>query len=465
VSRVCVIGGGPAGAVFALRMAALGHAVTLVERAAFPRRTLGEVLTPGVRPLLEAVGAEDALEAGGALSVAGVRHLWAGPAEWRDDPGAQGVTVDRGRFDARLVELARIAGVEVLQPARVVLREETDGGWSLAIATPHGVLRRTADFLADATGRCRTAVAEGPRTVAAHAWWRLPAGTAHACMEAGADAWFWGVPLPGGLYNTLVVCRPETLRTAPGESLGARVAALLARSSLLPDLSDAVPDGPAGAADATPRRATDPVGPRLIRIGDAALALDPISSSGVQKAIRGALAAAVTANTLLRRPGMATAAMDYYATSLRDTAARHGRWSGAHYAAAAATRPHAFWQERAVPALDEATAPPIDAQAILTRPVRLAPEARIGLSPCLEADYVALRPAVTHPRLDGAVAYLGGHEIAPLLERMAEGTTPIGLARSWGDRLPLKPALAIVVRLMESGVIVPASPGDAQAQR
>ena len=177
------------------------------------------------------------------------------------------------------------------------------------------------------------------------------------------------------------------------------------------------------------------------------------------------VAAAVTANTLLRRPELAAAAKDYYAASLRDTADRHVRWSGAHYAAAAATRPHPFWQERAASAEEGTPVPQIDEKVILTQPVRLAPETRIGLSPCLQADHVALRPAVTHPGLDGAVAYMGGHEIAPLLQRLDFGTTPIDLARSWGDRLPLKPALAIIVRLMESGVIVPTTKGEAQAQR
>jgi hypothetical protein len=71
---------------------------------------------------------------------------------------------------------------------------------------------------------------------------------------------------------------------------------------------------------------------------------------------------------------------------------------------------------------------------------------------------------VTHPGLDGPVAYLGGHAIAPLLARVPEGATPLDLARSWHDSLPLKPALAIVARLMESGVIVPASPDMTRAQ-
>jgi class 3 adenylate cyclase/flavin-dependent dehydrogenase/tetratricopeptide (TPR) repeat protein len=327
VSRVCVIGGGPAGAVFAIRLAALGHEVTLVERTAFPRRRLGEALTPGVRVLLETLGTGDAIEAGGGLAVARIRHLWDGAAQWREEAQAAGCTVDRGRFDARLLDLARAAGVEVLQPARVLERTATEVGWTLTIAAPEGVRACAADFLAIATGRSGRTVAEGPATIAAHAYWRPRGAMPDACIEAGEDAWYWGVPLPGGLYNALVVCRPDTLRAAEGATLADRLATMLARSRLLPDLAGARREGPAGAADATPRRAAEPVGPRVIRIGDAALALDPISSSGVQKAIQGALAAAVTANTLLRRPEARAAALEFYEASLRETAARHRRWA------------------------------------------------------------------------------------------------------------------------------------------
>jgi 2-polyprenyl-6-methoxyphenol hydroxylase-like FAD-dependent oxidoreductase len=459
------MGGGPSGAVFAIRMAALGHRVTLIERAAFPRRRLGEALTPGVRPLLETVGAGDAIARAGGLPITRVRHLWDGPAQWRDDPSGLGHSVDRGGLDAALLDAARGAGVEVLQPASVTGRAETEAGWSLAISTPEGVRRVEARFLADATGRSGRSVADGARTVAVHAYWRITGPTPAPVIEAGEAAWYWGVPLPGGLYNTLVLCRPETLRRAGGTTLDQRFASLLAASRLLPDLSGATPDGSVGAVDATPRHAADPIGPRFIRIGDAALALDPISSSGVQKAVQGALAAAVTVNTILRRPDRCETAMSFYRDRLRDTAARHRRWTGAHYAAAAATRPHPFWQERAGVVPVDTARPAIDDSLIRTQPVRLAPGTEIRLLPCLDADYVALRPAVTHPALDGPVAYLGGQAIAPLLERFPDGMTPLDVARSWGDRLPLKPALAIVVRLMDSGLIVPSPPEQAPAPR
>src|SRR5712675_2169144 len=65
------------------------------------------------------------------------------------------------------------------------------------------------------------------------------------------------------------------------------------------------------------------VAPTRIQLGDAALAIDPISSSGVQKAIQTALSGAIVANTLLRRPELTDAALSFYRTQLSDASERH----------------------------------------------------------------------------------------------------------------------------------------------
>ncbi len=74
MAEVCVVGAGPAGSVFAARMAQLGHKVCLIEQARFPRRRLGECLTPGVEPLLKAAGLGAAIDRGQARRVRRVRR-------------------------------------------------------------------------------------------------------------------------------------------------------------------------------------------------------------------------------------------------------------------------------------------------------------------------------------------------------------------------------------------------------
>src|SRR5438445_8236316 len=100
VSDICIIGAGPAGSTLAARMAEFGHRVCLIERATFPRAHLGESLSPGVLPLLEVIGARDAVEAAGFFRVREVRMQWDQGPQWRRDPRREGLLVDRGRFDA-----------------------------------------------------------------------------------------------------------------------------------------------------------------------------------------------------------------------------------------------------------------------------------------------------------------------------------------------------------------------------
>src|SRR5271165_6933252 len=93
MAEVCVVGAGPAGCVFAARMAQLGHEVRLVEREAFPRSRLGESLSPGVQPLLAAAGLEDAIDDSRGRPVRRIEVGWeAGPRQ-RIDPREQGFIV------------------------------------------------------------------------------------------------------------------------------------------------------------------------------------------------------------------------------------------------------------------------------------------------------------------------------------------------------------------------------------
>jgi hypothetical protein len=166
-------------------------------------------------------------------------------------------------------------------------------------------------------------------------------------------------------------------------------------------------------------------------VGDAGLALDPISSSGVQKAVQTALSGAVVVNTILRRPAATEAARRFYCDSLESASSRHRSWAAAQYAEAG--RRSSFWISRAadVDRAPEAPQPVPD----------LPPEGRLELSPsleyvelpCLNGDFVELKTAVTHPGLAEPVAYLGGWELAPLLRRARPGRETSDLLRAWSS--------------------------------
>jgi flavin-dependent dehydrogenase len=459
MAEICVVGAGPAGSTFAARMAQLGHQVHLIERKRFPRSRLGESLSPGVMTLLRAADMHETIEAAGFRRVRNVQVKWAEAPRLREDPTQEGLLVDRGEFDQRLLMRAQALTVQVHQPARVTEQRWDGAKWHLSLDIDGSARRLNADFVADAGGRRgvspKLQTKTGPSTLAIYGYWRGAVLPTMPRIEAGEDAWYWGVPLPDDTYNTLAFVDPGWLRFAPGSNLSERFLWLIERSGLMEDCRDAALIAPARAIDATPYLSNDFVAPNRIQLGDAALAIDPISSSGVQKAIQSALSGAIVANTLLRRPELTDAALGFYRAQLSEASERHRRWAAGHYRDVAERCDRPFWRHRS--AQVEATEPPLlalDALALAATPLQLSPELEFVRTPCLQGDFVSVASALHHPRLATPLVFLGGRELAPLLQELPPGKTPLQIAQYWSNRMPLESGMAIAGWLVRHGILV-----------
>lgn len=466
MAEICVIGAGPAGSTYAARMAQLGHSVCLVEAASFPRRRLGESLSPGVLPLLEVSGARTSIESAGFQRVRKVQVRWEGKPQVREDPDGQGLLVDRGRFDTLLLKRALELGVRLRQPARVEALTRAHQGWTVAIEADGSREIIQADFVADAHGRSgpgrprrrRT----GCRTVALYAYWRGRDLSCQPQIEAGADFWSWGVPLPDGSYNALVFIDVQHFLGAPRASLETRYLSLLAMTGLAGCLEKARLDSPVRATDATPWLDPDCVSSSRIRVGEAALAIDPISSSGVQRAIQSALSAAIVSNTLLRKPELTAAALQFYQSNLQEASASHCRWAAEHYGKVAMERSGAFFRDRSVDAsLSKSDLAPglwpgtsVEPRMLAEMRVALSPQLEFVTAPCLDGDFVSLQPALRHPRLGTPVAWVGNHAIAPLVQQVRAPATVLQLAIAWSAQVPLSSGIAIAGWLLRHGILV-----------
>ena len=451
---ICVVGGGPAGSTLAAQLAMMGYGVVLVERAEFPRRHLGESLTPGVRSLLQASGAGDIANEAGASTVDSVLVDWDGVLLERTDPEAKGMLVDRGQFDSLLLKHAKAAGVQVIQPA--IFRDciPAPEGWGMTAQRGGETLSIRARFLADASGRAFATRGRkrrtGARTTAFYAYWQGSDLPKRPRIEAGLDAWYWGVPIPDGTYNTLVFVDPRTHTPE-------RLEDLVARSGLLQGCRNICLASSIQAVDATPYLDEESVTHHSIKVGDAALSIDPLSSSGVQKAIQTALSAAVVVNTLLRKPESREAALQFYRSSLADASERHSKWAGEYYGAAAATRNAAFWRQRASRSLPAAAAPLIAASDFADESLALSPKLTFVELPCIEGAFVIAKPALQHPSLDRPVTFVGGCEMPSLVRRVRKGMKPMEIALLWSDRVAIDTGLALTGWLLGKGLLIRAA--------
>lgn len=293
-----VVGGGLAGAVTALLLARARAAVVLYEQSRHDTLRLVETLPPSVNPLLHRLGLWErfgALEATPSYQMESV----CGAAEPPDrsfisSSHGHGWHVDRTRFDAMLVDAAEQAGARVLRGARVGKVSRVDTG--LRVAADEPVLAAT---VVDATGRtARVARALGAnraqidRLVCAARVFAIgsePAGDTY--IEAAPDGWWYASPLPEQR-------RIIALFTDAHEVLRSRLATVdgwtdaLARTEHVGDLACGVPCGRIRVTTSTSHELEPAVGDDWIAVGDAAFAVDPLSSGGVAFALRSAEAAA-----------------------------------------------------------------------------------------------------------------------------------------------------------------------------
>ncbi len=350
----------------------------------------------------------------------------------------------------------------VRQPATVRTVRVSAAAVRLDVDTIEGPLELDARFVVDASGRSaglgarafeseRTRTA--PRMFAVHGYWRGRGLPTMPSIEAVERGWCWGVPIPDGSYDAIAFIDATRLSERP-RSLASWLLALLAGSSIGRAVEAATLEGAVRVVEATPSLATRTIGERWLRVGDAALTLDPLSSSGVQKAIQTALAGAIVVHTILAHPEDTALAMRFYEDHLRSASERHARWAAEHYASACSRFDDPFWRARAQAHRPQAPTPPrrLDDRAVL----RLSHEARLRELPCLGADRVELRRALEHPALDGPAAFVGGTPLAPLLDTLPDRFTVEELRARWSG-LPPDRARAIARWLRDRGVLEPAS--------
>jgi flavin-dependent dehydrogenase len=481
---ILILGGGPAGCAAALRLTAMRRHVAVVERRGEPGPRRGESLSAGMGNLLDYLGVADVLDGVACIRDLPARVVWERrEAEVVAPRGS--VVVDRADFDARLLQRVGESGAIVYRPAKPRRIEGEAGAWRVLLTCGNKELDVESRLILDGRGRsgsARTRFRTGLETVAISTQVSSTLLPAEMRLEATSRAWLWGAPLPGGEYRLLAFVDPSTLKQGCGAASLFRE--LLTESSLFGVTSEFL--SPVGTCSATPYLDAEAWRPGVLKIGENALALDPLSSSGVEKSMRLALQAAVAANTVLSAPESAELARDYYESSLLSSAANHLTWTQGFYGRAWPGVDHSFWWNRArqvpIPQGDPSSmasrlrsaherrhvvqTPPSVAQdeidlkatlaTLLDARVKWSAEIRVLDVSCVVNDLVQLRPAVIHPALERPVAFFAGVELVPLLESPTMVRTIRDLVAGWSVVIPPVTACQIVVWLLRHRLLEPA---------
>ena len=249
-----------------------------------------------------AIGALDQVTKDRHLACLGNLSVWGSPnvqcVDFLFDPNGQGWILDRAAFDAALVEAAQAAGAEVQSGyARRVSRDES-GQWCVGIDDPRlGEREIGCRWVIDAGGR-KAVVA---RRLGAERYGRdrLTAFTAvagpserpdtelHTLVEAAPDGWWYTSLVPGG--RRVFVYLTDADLAPRGITRGVSVfVSLLEQTACVGSFFRALGyrlEHPPWASTARTARLDRAAGDNWAAAGDAAMALDPLSSRGILTAL------------------------------------------------------------------------------------------------------------------------------------------------------------------------------------
>jgi flavin-dependent dehydrogenase len=460
----CVLGGGPAGSALGRRLRQLGYSVVIIERSEFARKRIAESLVGNILPLLDVLGIRDEIERAEFVRPRRMRVCWSGRTECRETVGELGFHVDRRLFDSILLNAARAAEAIVLRPSQILsVRHQRSGLWITRVSTLSGEVRIESRFLVDASGRPgfltnhkeRTA----PTTVALYSKWRnvAPRGI-EARVEAGSECWYWGLPLPRNEFVAVAFVEAATYRIALRQygSKDAYYEYLLSRSALLYPCCAGEHAAPTQAYDATPFRISVPITVDRVSVGEAAFAIDPLSSQGVEAALGSALHAATVINTLSTHPERSDIALEFYRQRIADSVQLHSSASSAFYREASQIRHADFWSSRGAAASrkgNERKQPTTESVASATL-LRLSPSIRIDRSSAVRNELVTETTVVGGAGLRSRAAFLDNVEIAPLFQKLFDRVMRADhIVQMWSAEVSQPQAVSILRWAVSHGLL------------
>lgn len=420
---VLVLGPGPAGCAAAIALRRLGYSVCVAgEHRRF-----------------------DAIEGASARALQGLRQAGLAQAantasqavprvvHWNGDEriSNQEYLLDRPVLDSALRRDLALAQVSMLNCS---IRSWLPHACGHTVQIEEQGQERTlhASFVLEARGRLAPVSPQGrkgPQTLSLlHAWQGPASSETRVGIESMEQGWAWMAYLADGRRYWQYTLDPRhadipTRDQITGWSQQFRQSALA-----LKILGN--PPSPAQITlTARPSTATlniETGGSNWLRIGDAAMAVDPLSGNGIFQSLSSALQAPAVVHTLMQRPIDTATALEFHAQRIEHLYLRFARTGRDFYAMEQRWADQSFWQDRSTwPDTEALHAPASQGLQIAVRPV-------------VDGHYIRKAETIVSDNQPLGMWRVAGTELAPLVR----GLKAVGTEQShWlRERLAAIPA-------------------------
>jgi hypothetical protein len=365
-----------------------------------------------------------------------------------------------------MLRKARAAGVTVYQPARALETQPLkDSGWRTIVANNGGPQVLKGRFIVDAAGRSSAfpgpRIKDSPPLVAVHANWTLKDSPKFdGLIESGEDAWLWYAQTARDRAVVSVFCDPHRLRSKKRGDLQTSYVYLLRQFQVLQSNRFGRQCSDPRGCDATSQHSGDPISDQHIRVGDACLSVDPLSSQGVHLALHSGLQAAIIIHTILKKPENGELAKQFFQMRVAERVSRYTDKTRNEYSRVSAVRPESFWHERAgdATAVESHAIPPLIEPPPKPPPmwVTVSPDATIEQAPVIDGIFVEERQVLRHPNIEGTIAYVDGINLVTLLSVLPQEFSYHNIPARWREHIPITTGSKIASWLWNKRILVEA---------
>ena len=221
---------------------------------------------------------------------------------------------------------------------------------------------------------------------------------------------------------------------------------------------------------------------QFVKIGEAAFTLDPLSSTGVEKAMRFSLQVAIAVNTYLKDPH-SPHPKNFYEEKMLESVLNHTHWTADYYRKAwAYGKKTEFWIKRASfqldisknktgftfklekefnndrPIFEHKPIEPIPVDYILLRlwNEEIVVSAKVAFKSvyAIENDCIVIKQALTHPNLERPLVYLDQLELFSFFKNI-NGCAISDIMGNLNKSIAIEKSKKILVFLLSNQLLVP----------